>query len=54
MEFALSEDGNKMFGLMELDQTFTGARFAIGLRNSHDKTMRLALTIGYRCSCATT
>jgi hypothetical protein len=25
-----------------------GARFAIGLRNSHDKTMRLALTCGYR------
>ena len=25
-----------------------GARFSIGLRNSHDKTMRLALTCGYR------
>ena len=24
------------------------ARFSIGLRNSHDKTMRLALTCGYR------
>jgi hypothetical protein len=48
MEFAVTEDGNKMFGLMELDQTFTGARFALGLRNSHDKTMRLALTVGYR------
>lgn len=47
-EYAVSQDGNKMFGLMELDQTFTGARFAIGLRNSHDKTMRLALTVGYR------
>src|SRR2546427_8852458 len=48
MEFAVSQDGNKMFGLMELDQTFHGARFALGLRNSHDKTMRLAMTIGYR------
>src|SRR5688572_12582597 len=48
MEFAVSGDGNKMFGLMELDQTFDGARFALGLRNSHDKTMRLAMTIGYR------
>src|SRR5438034_11446777 len=38
----------EMFGLMELDQTFHGARFALGLRNSHDKTMRLAMTIGYR------
>jgi hypothetical protein len=47
-EYAVSADGNKMFGLMELDQTFTGCRFAIGLRNSHDKTMRLAMTVGYR------
>jgi len=47
-EYAVSQDGNKMFGLMELDQTFTGCRFALGLRNSHDKTMRLALTVGYR------
>lgn len=47
-EYAVSADGNKMFGLMELDQTFTGCRFALGLRNSHDKSMRLALTVGYR------
>ena len=48
MEFAVSEDGNKCFGLIELEHGFTGARFALGLRNSHDKTMRLALTVGYR------
>ena len=47
-EYAVSKDGNKMFGLMELDQTFTGCRFALGIRNSHDKTMRLAMTVGYR------
>jgi hypothetical protein len=47
-EYAVSQDGNKMFGLMELDQTFTGCRFALGIRNSHDKTMRLAMTVGYR------
>jgi hypothetical protein len=47
-EYAVSKDGNKMFGLLELDQTFAGCRFALGLRNSHDKTMRLALTVGYR------
>lgn len=35
-----------MFGLMELDQAFNGARFALGIRNSHDKTMRLAMTVG--------
>ena len=27
-EYAVSRDGNKMFGLMELDQTFAGCRFA--------------------------
>lgn len=47
-EYAVSQDGNKMFGLLELDQMFTGCRFALGLRNSHDKTMRLAMTVGYR------
>lgn len=47
-EFAVSADGNKLFGLLELDQTFTGCRFALGLRNSHDKTMRLSMTVGYR------
>jgi hypothetical protein len=48
MEFAVDKTGNKMFGLIELEEGFTGARFALGLRNSHDKTMRLAMTVGYR------
>ena len=47
-EYAVSPDGNKMFGLMELDETFTGCRFALGIRNSHDKTMSLAITVGYK------
>src|SRR3979411_2838948 len=25
-----------------------GCRFSIGVRNAHDKSMRLALTVGYR------
>jgi hypothetical protein len=25
-----------------------GARFALGIRNSHDKSFRLAITVGYR------
>lgn len=48
MEFAVSKDGMKMFGLMELETTFNGCRFALGLRNAHDKSMRLAMTVGYR------
>src|ERR1051326_4804202 len=47
-EYAVSKDGMKMFGLMELTSTFNGCRFAIGLRNSHDKSMRLAMTVGYK------
>jgi hypothetical protein len=38
----------KMFGVMELDQGMHGARFALGVRNSHDKSFRLAVTVGYR------
>ena len=47
-EFAVSKDGQRMFGVMDLNAEFTGCRFSIGLRNSNDKSMRLALTAGYR------
>jgi len=47
-EYAVSPDGMKMFGVLDLETEMHGARFAIGLRNSHDKSMRLALTCGYR------
>src|SRR3989454_9270414 len=47
-EYAVSEDGMKMFGVLDLETSFDGCRFSIGLRNSNDKSMRLALTVGYR------
>ncbi len=47
-EYAVSADGMKMFGVMDLNCQFTEGRFSIGLRNSNDKSMRLALTAGYR------
>lgn len=47
-EFAVTPDGMKLFGVLELEQGFEGCRFAIGVRNSHDKSMRLAMTVGYR------
>jgi len=47
-EYAISADGMKMFGVMDLNSEFEGGRFSIGLRNSNDKSMRLALTAGYR------
>ena len=36
------------FGVLDLETTFDGCRFAIGIRTSNDKSMRLALTVGYR------
>ena len=47
-EFAATEDGAKMFGVLDLDQEFGGCRFSIGVRNANDKSMRLAMTVGYR------
>ena len=52
-EYAVSPDGMKMFGVLDLETEMHGCRFAIGLRNSHDKSMRLALTCGYRVTVCT-
>jgi hypothetical protein len=47
-EYAVTPDGMRLFGFIELETTFEGCRFALGLRNANDKSMRLALTVGYR------
>src|SRR5216683_1570064 len=47
-EYAVSRDGMKMFGVVDLETAFEGCRFSIGVRNSNDKSMRLAMTVGYR------
>lgn len=47
-EYAVSNDGMKMFGVLDLETTFNGCRFSVAVRNSNDKSMRLALTVGYR------
>src|SRR3989441_8486415 len=47
-EYAVSPDGMKVFGVLDLATEMEGCRFSIGLRNSHDKSMRLAMTCGYR------
>ncbi|HEY4360355.1 MAG TPA: hypothetical protein VGN17_05285 [Bryobacteraceae bacterium] len=47
-EYAVSHDGMRMFGVMDLETGMHGCRFSIGLRNANDKSMRLALTVGYR------
>ena len=47
-EYAVSSDGMKMFGVMDLSSGFDGCRFALGLRNSHDKSFRLSCVVGVR------
>lgn len=47
-DYAVSNDGMKMFGVLDLETSFDGCRFSIGIRNANDKSMRLALTVGYR------
>jgi hypothetical protein len=47
-EYAATPDGMKMFGVLTLEQGFQGCRFSIGIRNSNDKSMRLAMTVGYQ------
>src|SRR6185503_2720298 len=47
-EYAVSPDGMKMFGVLDLETVFDGCRFALGIRNANDKSMRLGLTSGLR------
>src|SRR5215468_8820249 len=47
-EYAVSPDGMRMFGVLDLETAFDGCRFAIGIRNANDKSMRLGLTAGLR------
>jgi hypothetical protein len=47
-EFAVSPDGMRCFGVLDLSAEFDGCRFSIGFRNSNDKSLRLALTAGAR------
>jgi hypothetical protein len=47
-EYAVSSDGMRMFGVMDLSSGFDRCRFAIGVRNSHDKSFRLSCTVGLR------
>jgi len=47
-EYAVPKHGMRMFGIVDLESSFDGCRFAIGVRNSHDKSFRLSLTVGLR------
>jgi hypothetical protein len=47
-DYAVSDDGNRFFGVMKLEIEDAGVNFAIGVRNSHDKTISVGLVAGYR------
>jgi len=47
-EYAVSGNGMKLFGVLDLETQFDGCRFSIGIRNAHDKSMRLSMTCGLR------
>jgi hypothetical protein len=47
-EYAVSTDGMKLFGAMDLETLGEGFRFSLGLRNANDRSMRLGLVVGVR------
>ncbi len=47
-EYALSPDGMRLFGYLTLSLEYSGIRLALGVRNSHDKSFSLGITVGYR------
>jgi hypothetical protein len=47
-EFTVSTDAMEMFGVLDLESSDQGYRFAIGIRNANNKRFRLACTVGPR------
>src|SRR5712692_5713308 len=47
-EFAVTPDGMRCFGVLDLSTETEEFRFSVGFRNSNDKSLRLALTAGVR------
>lgn len=47
-EYAVSSDGMRFFGVLTLNVEESGVRVALGLRNSHDKSFSLGMTVGRR------
>ena len=47
-EYAVSPDGMRLFGFLALNLEHQGIRLALGIRNSHDKSFSLGITVGYR------
>lgn len=47
-EYAVTNDGMRMFGIAELTTSANDFRFAIGIRNANNKSMALGLVAGMR------
>jgi hypothetical protein len=47
-QYAVTPNGMRMFGVLVLDLEEKDVRISIALRNSHDKSFALALTVGYK------
>jgi len=47
-EYAVTPDANRFFGVLTLSVEASGVQIAVGLRNSHDKSFALAMTVGRR------
>lgn len=47
-EYAVSPDGMKMFGVLDLDYVYGDLAFSLGIRNSNNKSIALGITCGYR------
>jgi hypothetical protein len=47
-EYAITPDFMRMFGIMTVNVEHSGVRLAVGIRNSHDKSFSLAITIGFK------
>jgi len=50
-EYAVDKTGMRFYGVLDLASTFAGCRFSLAIRNSHDKTLRLSMVVGYRVFC---
>lgn len=47
-QYAISKDGMRCFGTLELNNEWDGMTYAIGFKNSNDKSCRLGMTVGMR------
>ena len=47
-EYAVSDDGMKLFGLLDLATSSDDFRFSIGIRNANDKSMRFGMVSGLK------